>query len=148
MAYVVAIISPGEMGSAVAARLSERGIRVTTSLVGRSPASAARAQRAHMVPVVDDDALVEGADFFLSICPPGEAIALAQRLKPALAGADAGANETDLRGLQRRLARDRNGDRDRAGIHRLPIRRRRHHRSATAAERDRNPNLRFGCSRP
>src|SRR6266481_2343664 len=84
MAYVVAIISPGEMGSAVAARLSERGVRVTTSLAGRSPASAARAQRAHMVPVADDDALVEGADFFLSICPPGEAIALAQRLKPAL----------------------------------------------------------------
>jgi len=84
MAYVVAIISPGEMGSAVAARLSERGVRVTTSLAGRSPASAARAQRAHMVPVADDDALVEGADFFLSICPPGEAIALAHRLKPAL----------------------------------------------------------------
>src|SRR5712672_2511462 len=84
MAYVVAIISPGEMGSAVAARLSERGIRVTTSLAGRSPDSAARAQRAHMLPVEADDALVEGADFFLSICPPGEAIALAQRLKPAL----------------------------------------------------------------
>src|SRR5712675_1770062 len=84
MAYVVAIISPGEMGSAVAARLSERGVRVTTSLAGRSPASAARAQRAHMVPVADDDALVEEADFFLSICPPGEAIALAHRLKPAL----------------------------------------------------------------
>src|SRR5258708_40354563 len=84
MAYVVAIISPGEMGSAVAARLSERGVRVTTSLAGRSPASAARAQRAHMVPVADDNALVEEADFFLSICPPGEAIALAQRLEPAL----------------------------------------------------------------
>jgi 3-hydroxyisobutyrate dehydrogenase-like beta-hydroxyacid dehydrogenase len=84
MAYVVAIVSPGEMGSAVAARLSEQGVRVTTSLAGRSPASATRAQRAHMVPVADDDALVEGADFFLSICPPGEAIALAERLKPAL----------------------------------------------------------------
>ncbi len=34
MAYVVAIIAPGEMGSAVAARLSERGVRVTTC---RSP---------------------------------------------------------------------------------------------------------------
>src|SRR5499427_6683048 len=84
MAYVVAIIAPGEMGSAVAARLSERGVRVTTSLAGRSAASAARAQRAHMVPVADDDALVDGADFLLSICPPGEAIALAERLKPAL----------------------------------------------------------------
>ena len=65
MAYVVAIISPGEMGSAVAARLSERGIRVTTSLAGRSPASAGKAQRAHMVPIADDDELIGEADFFL-----------------------------------------------------------------------------------
>src|ERR1700730_13607015 len=84
MTYVVAIIAPGEMGSAVAARLSERGVKVTTSLTGRSAASAARAERAHMVAVADDDALIAEADFFLSICPPGEAVALAQRLKPAL----------------------------------------------------------------
>lgn len=84
MAYVVAIIAPGEMGAAVAARLTESGVKVTTSLAGRSPASVARAQRAHMAPVADDHMLVEEADFFLSICPPGEAIALAERLKPAL----------------------------------------------------------------
>jgi len=84
MGHVVAIIAPGEMGSAVAARLSERGVKVVTSLAGRSAASTARAERAHMVPVADDDALVAQADFFLSICPPGEAVALAQRLKPAL----------------------------------------------------------------
>jgi len=84
MAYVVAIIAPGEMGSAVAARLAERGVKVTTSLAGRSAASAARAERARMVAVADDDALVAEADFFLSICPPGEAVALAQRFVPAL----------------------------------------------------------------
>jgi len=84
MAHVVAIIAPGEMGSAVAARFAERGVKVITSLAGRSAASAARAERAHMTPVADDDTLVAQADFFLSICPPGEAIALARRLKPAL----------------------------------------------------------------
>jgi putative dehydrogenase len=84
MAYVVAIIAPGEMGSAVGARLAEHGVKVTTSLVGRSGASAARAERARMVPVADDDALISEADYFLSICPPGDAIALAQRLVPAL----------------------------------------------------------------
>jgi putative dehydrogenase len=84
MAIVVAIIAPGEMGSAVGARLAERGARVTTSLAGRSATSVARAERAHMVPVPDDDTLVGEADFFLSICPPAEAVALAQRLKPAL----------------------------------------------------------------
>jgi 3-hydroxyisobutyrate dehydrogenase-like beta-hydroxyacid dehydrogenase len=84
MGYVVAIIAPGEMGSAVGARLAERGVKVTTSLAGRSGASAARAERARMVAVADDDALIGEADYFLSICPPGEAVALAQRLAPAL----------------------------------------------------------------
>jgi 3-hydroxyisobutyrate dehydrogenase-like beta-hydroxyacid dehydrogenase len=84
MAYAVAIVAPGEMGSAVAARLGERDVKVTTSLTGRSAASAARAEHAHMRPAADDDALIDGADFFLSICPPGEAVALAQRLAPAL----------------------------------------------------------------
>ncbi len=84
MSYTVAIIAAGDMGSAVAARLREHDVRVTTSLAGRSAASAARAEKAGMVPVADDNALVADADFFLSICPPGEAVALAQRMKPAL----------------------------------------------------------------
>lgn len=84
MAYTVAVVAPGEMGAAVAARLGERGVKVTTSLAGRSSASVARAQRAGMVPAADDDALIDGADFFLSICPPGEAVAVAKRLAPAL----------------------------------------------------------------
>jgi 3-hydroxyisobutyrate dehydrogenase-like beta-hydroxyacid dehydrogenase len=37
-----------------------------------------------MLPAADDDVLIEGADFLLSIVPPGEAVALAQRLAPAL----------------------------------------------------------------
>jgi L-threonate 2-dehydrogenase len=84
MACTVAIVAPGEMGAAVAARLGERGVKVITSLAGRSTASAARAKRARMAAVADDDALVGGADFILSICPPAEAVALARRLVPAL----------------------------------------------------------------
>jgi putative dehydrogenase len=84
MAITVAIVAPGEMGAAVAARFGERGVKVTTSLAGRSAASVARAERARMLPAADDDALFDGADFFLSIVPPGEAVALAQRLVPAL----------------------------------------------------------------
>lgn len=84
MAYKVSIVAPGAMGAALAARLGEGGVKVTTSLAGRSLASHERAARARMQPVADDDALIEGADFFLSICPPGEALALARRLVPAL----------------------------------------------------------------
>jgi L-threonate 2-dehydrogenase len=88
MVHTVAIVSPGEMGATLAARFGERGIKVTTSLAGRSAASAARAERARMVPAHGDDALIDGAEYFLSIVPPGEAVALAQRLAPALARAE------------------------------------------------------------
>ena len=53
-------------------------------LAGRSAASAARAEQAGMVAVADERALLDGAEFFLSILPPGEAEGLARRLAPAL----------------------------------------------------------------
>lgn len=74
----IAIVAPGAMGSAVAARLAEHGARVLTSLDGRSDATRKRAAAAGMV-AADDRAIVD-ADIILSIVPPGEALALAQRL--------------------------------------------------------------------
>jgi L-threonate 2-dehydrogenase len=84
MPDVVAIIAPGEMGAGIALRLNERGVRVLTSLAGRSAASTARAERAGMQPVASDNELV-AADFLLSVVPPGEAADLAERLAPVLA---------------------------------------------------------------
>ncbi len=80
MTPTVAIIAPGNMGAAVAKRLTEHKVTVLTSLAGRSEASAKRAREAGMQ-AVDDRALAE-ADFLLSIVPPGDALALAQRLTP------------------------------------------------------------------
>jgi len=84
MADTIAVIAMGEMGSATARRLRERGATVLTSLAGRSAASAARAEKAGALPVASDDELVAQADFILSIVPPGDAVALAERLAPAL----------------------------------------------------------------
>jgi 3-hydroxyisobutyrate dehydrogenase-like beta-hydroxyacid dehydrogenase len=84
MTDTVAVIAMGEMGSGVARRLHERGARVITSLAGRSAASAARAEKAGALPVASDDALVEQASTILSIVPPGDAVALAERLAPAI----------------------------------------------------------------
>jgi 3-hydroxyisobutyrate dehydrogenase-like beta-hydroxyacid dehydrogenase len=78
---VIAIIAPGEMGSAVGRRLREHGATVITTLAGRSAASAARAG----LGLRESEArLVEEATILLSIVPPGEALALAERLAPAL----------------------------------------------------------------
>lgn len=74
----IAILAPGAMGSAVARRLSDNGARVLTSLKGRSEATLKRAADAGMVGA-EDDAIAD-ADIILSIVPPGEAVALAERL--------------------------------------------------------------------
>jgi putative dehydrogenase len=82
MTPTVALIAPGNMGAAVAKRLTEHKVTVLTSLAGRGKASVQRAQEAGMRDV-DDRALAE-SDFLLSIVPPGEALALAKRLSGVL----------------------------------------------------------------
>ena len=84
MGIVVAVVAQGTMGAGVGKRLHDNGAEVRTLLSGRSPASATRAAAAGMIPVADETALLTGADFFLSILPPGEAVALARRMAPAL----------------------------------------------------------------
>jgi putative dehydrogenase len=86
MTPTVAIIAPGNMGAAVARRLTENKVTVLTSLTGRSEASAARAREAGMIAV--GDAQLTEADFLLSIVPPGDALALARRLAPVLRAAN------------------------------------------------------------
>ena len=83
MSTTIAILAPGAMGSAVARRVGEHGARVLTSLSGRSEATAQRAAAAGMVAASDAD--IAGADIILSIVPPAEAVALAQRLARAVA---------------------------------------------------------------
>ena len=88
MALAIVVVAQGEMGAGVGQRLHARGATVRTSLKGRSEASRIRAREAGMVAVDDDLALVTGADFVLSIVPPGEAKAFAERIAPALARLD------------------------------------------------------------
>ena len=83
MSKTIAILAPGAMGSAVARRLSENGARVLTSLQGRSEATLKRASDAGMIGA-EDDAIAD-ADIILSIVPPGESVALAERLAALIA---------------------------------------------------------------
>jgi len=48
----VAVVAQGAMGAGIGGRLAERGLRVVTSLAGRSEASARRAAAAGFVPPV------------------------------------------------------------------------------------------------
>src|SRR5580700_253653 len=84
MNIVIAILSPGAMGSAISARLVEHGARVLTSLDGRSAATVERAGAAGMEDVSPET--ITTADLILSIVPPGEALALAEGLAKRLSG--------------------------------------------------------------
>ncbi len=86
MTPTISIIAPGNMGAGVGQRLGEHKVTVLTTLAGRSPKSAERARAAGMQEV-DERQMME-ADFLLSIVPPGEAPALAERLAPLLAAAN------------------------------------------------------------
>src|SRR5437763_13874778 len=85
---VIGVIAQGMMGAGVGRRLHESGAEVRTLLTGRSRASAERAKKAGMAAAANERELLSGADFFLSILPPGEAEALAQHLAPALKALD------------------------------------------------------------
>jgi putative dehydrogenase len=80
---VVAVIAPGAMGAPVGKRMVEHGLKVLTSLQDRSAATVTRAKAAGMTAASDEE--IAGADFILSILPPGDALPLAQRFAPTLA---------------------------------------------------------------
>lgn len=85
MAPVVAVFAQGEMGAGIGGRLAGQGVEVRTCLEGRSEASIARARAAGMTDA--PPAALADADIFLSIVPPAEARATAERFAPVLAGA-------------------------------------------------------------
>jgi 3-hydroxyisobutyrate dehydrogenase-like beta-hydroxyacid dehydrogenase len=84
---VVAVIAPGMMGAAVGGRLAAHGLKVLTSLTGRSAETVARAKTAGLSAASDEE--IAASDFILSILPPGDAVALAQRFAPALTSSNA-----------------------------------------------------------
>jgi L-threonate 2-dehydrogenase len=87
MTPVVAVIAPGMMGAAVGKRLVDNGVKVLSSLTGRSAETATRAKAAGMAAAGDEE--IAACDFILSILPPGDAVALAEHFQPALKASNA-----------------------------------------------------------
>src|SRR5262245_2249935 len=87
MTPVVAVIAPGMMGAAVGKRLVDNGLKVLTSLKGRSQETLLRANGAGMQAAPDEE--IAASDFILSILPPSDAVSLAERFAPALSASNA-----------------------------------------------------------
>lgn len=82
--HTIGILSPGDMGHAIGRVLHQRGLRVLTQVQGRSARTAALAAEASITPVEDDTTLVREAQILLSILPPSQATALAERVARAV----------------------------------------------------------------
>lgn len=80
----VALMSPGDMGSGVGRRLRQNGMDVIACMDGRSDLTKLRARESGFRDVPSFDDLARQADLFLSIVPPGEAVALALRAADAI----------------------------------------------------------------
>src|SRR6188472_3639884 len=74
------------MGSAVGRALQRGGARVVATLEGRSERTARLAEGLELLPRLDD--VLAEADVVLSIVPPGEAAAVAGRVRGAALVAD------------------------------------------------------------
>jgi 3-hydroxyisobutyrate dehydrogenase-like beta-hydroxyacid dehydrogenase len=75
---LVAIVAQGAMGAGLAKVLTDHGVRVLTTLTGRSAASRERAVAAGMQPV--ELGQLAQADFLLSVLPPGCAAEFAREV--------------------------------------------------------------------
>lgn len=77
MSQVIALLHPGEMGTAIGACLRARGHRVLWVSAGRGAATRERAARAGLEECDTLGAALPIADFAVSVCPPHGALALA-----------------------------------------------------------------------
>jgi len=76
----IGIISIGEMGLGIAKLLTANNYRVLTNVQGRSQSTRARAESASIDIVPTDNDLVAEADYILSIVPPRDSKATAERI--------------------------------------------------------------------
>jgi putative dehydrogenase len=80
----VAVVSAGDMGSAIGTRLARHGATVRTSVRGRSQLTRERAQADGFLLFEDDRDLIDGCDFLVSVIPSGQTIAFAERMRDPL----------------------------------------------------------------
>ncbi|KAK0731593.1 6-phosphogluconate dehydrogenase [Lasiosphaeris hirsuta] len=80
----IGIISLGDMGSGLARLLVAHGYAVATNLTARSQDTIARAGAANVLTLPTDAALIDVSSLILSVVPPRDALATAQRILAAL----------------------------------------------------------------
>jgi len=81
----IAILSPGNMGGAIGARMVEAGLDVITCLAGRTDYTRRKAAEAGFRDAGDLNAMVREADMVLSVLDPAKAVEIAEQVAAAMA---------------------------------------------------------------
>jgi len=80
----VGVISPGDMGQAIAGRLKESGLNVYAALDGRSERTKTLARAAGLTDCGSIEKLVATCELVLSVINPGEALNVARQVAAAM----------------------------------------------------------------
>jgi len=102
----VGVMSPGDMGQALAMQFKAKGLTVYTALAGRSGRSHKLAQQADLIDVGTIARLVAECDVVLSVMNPGAAVDFAQAAAVAVRASGGGALIVDCNAIAPDTARD------------------------------------------
>lgn len=102
----VGVVSPGDMGQAIAGRLKESGMNVYTALNGRSERTRSLAHAAGLADCGTIEKLVATCELVISVINPGEALNVAREVAAAMKKTGRAIAFADLNAVSPQTARD------------------------------------------
>jgi 3-hydroxyisobutyrate dehydrogenase-like beta-hydroxyacid dehydrogenase len=102
----VGVVSPGDMGQAIAGRIKESGLGVHTALDGRSERTRTLAREAGINDCGSMEKLVAACELVLSVINPGEALNVARQVAAAMRKTGRRIAFADLNAVSPQTARD------------------------------------------
>jgi len=102
----VGVVSPGDMGQAIAGRIKESGLSVHTALDGRSERTRTLAREAGINDCGSMEKLVAACELVLSVINPGEALNVARQVAAAMRKTGRRIAFADLNAVSPQTARD------------------------------------------
>jgi 3-hydroxyisobutyrate dehydrogenase-like beta-hydroxyacid dehydrogenase len=102
----VGVVSPGDMGQAIAGRLKESGKSVHAALDGRSERTRALAKAAGLADCGSIEKLVSTCELIISVINPGEALDVARKVASAMKATGRKIAFADLNAVSPQTARD------------------------------------------
>jgi 3-hydroxyisobutyrate dehydrogenase-like beta-hydroxyacid dehydrogenase len=102
----VGVVSPGDMGQAIAGRLKESGLHVYVALDGRSERTKSLARAAGLADCGSIEKLVSTCELIVSVINPGEALDVARKVAAAMKSTGRTIAFADLNAVSPQTARD------------------------------------------